>query len=106
MKAYGRDGIAAIIRANCDQATDLGAWARTHEKLELLSEPKLNVTMFTSKGDDDQNRALLEKINATGKLFMTPTIYNGRFGFRAAFSNWRTQDHDLAIIKEAIDSVL
>lgn len=106
MKAYGRDGIAAIVRANCDQATDLGAWVRTHEKLELLSEPKLNVTMFTSKGDDDQNRALLEKINATGKLFMTPTIYNGRFGFRAAFSNWRTQDHDLAIIKEAIDSVL
>lgn len=106
MKAYGRDGFAAIIRANCDQAADLGAWVRTHEKLELLSEPKLNVTMFTSLGDDDQNRALLEKINATGKLFMTPTIYNGRFGFRAAFSNWRTQDHDLAIIKQAIDSVL
>lgn len=106
MKAYGRDGFAAIIRANCDQAADLGAWVRTHEKLELLSEPKLNVTMFTSLGDEDQNRALLEKINATGKLFMTPTIYNGRFGFRAAFSNWRTQDHDLAIIKQAIDSVL
>ncbi|MFV1850774.1 MAG: pyridoxal phosphate-dependent decarboxylase family protein [Thalassospira sp.] len=106
MKAYGRDGFAAIIRANCDQAADLGAWVRTHEKLELLSEPKLNVTMFTSLGDDDQNRALLEKINATGKLFMTPTIYNGRFGFRAAFSSWRTQDHDLVIIKQAIDSVL
>jgi len=64
------------------------------------------VTMFTGLGSDDDNRALLASINATGKLFMTPTIYGGRFGFRAAFSNWRMRDHDLQIVKDAIDSVL
>ena len=106
MQAYGREGFAGIIRANCDQAADLAAWVRTHEKLELLAEPKLNVTMFASLGSDDDNRALLARINASGKLFLTPTVYGGRFGFRAAFSNWRTQDHDLLIIKQVIDAVL
>ena len=106
MQAYGREGFAGIIRANCDQAADLAAWVRTHEKLELLAEPKLNVTMFASLGSDDDNRALLARINASGKLFLTPTVYGGRFGFRAAFSNWRTQNHDLVIIKQAIDAVL
>ncbi len=106
MVAYGRDGFAGIVRANCDQAADLAQWVRGHERLELLSEPKLNVTMFTGPGSDDDNRALLTRINATGKLFMTPTIYGGRFGFRAAFSNWRMQDHDMEIVRNAIDSVL
>ncbi|MBC44261.1 MAG: aspartate aminotransferase family protein [Thalassospira sp.] len=106
MVAYGRDGGASVIRANCDQAADLAAWVRTHEKLELLSEPKLNVTMFAARGSDEDNRALLARINATGKVFMTPTVYGGRFGFRAAFSNWRTCDDDLVIIKQAIESAL
>jgi len=106
IKAYGRDGMAGIVRANCDQAADLAAWVRTHEKLELLREPKLNVTMFRALGTDDDNRALLDRINATGKVFLTPTVYGGHFGFRAAFSNWRTQDHDLVIIKDAIEMAL
>jgi len=106
MVAYGRDGVASVIRANCDQAADLAAWVRTHEKLELLSEPKLNVTMFNARGSDEDNRALLARINATGKVFLTPTVYGGRFGFRAAFSNWRTCDDDLVIIKQAIESAL
>jgi len=106
MMAYGLDGMAAVIRANCDQAADLAMWVRTHEKLELLREPKLNVTMFASVGSDDDNRALLDRINASAKTFLTPTIYGGRFGFRAAFSNWRTQDHDLAIVKQAIEMAL
>ncbi|MBO6807474.1 pyridoxal-dependent decarboxylase [Thalassospira sp.] len=106
MVAYGRDGVASVIRANCDQAADLAAWVRTHERLELFSEPKLNVTMFAARGSDEDNRALLARINATGKVFMTPTVYGGRFGFRAAFSNWRTCDDDLVIIKQAIETAL
>ena len=106
MVAYGRDGVASVIRANCDQAAELAAWVRTHEKLELFSEPKLNVTMFAARRSDEDNRALLARINATGKVFMTPTVYGGRFGFRAAFSNWRTCDDDLVIIKRAIESAL
>ncbi|WP_339862405.1 pyridoxal phosphate-dependent decarboxylase family protein [Thalassospira alkalitolerans] len=106
MVAYGRDGFTDIVRANCDQAFDLADWIRDHDRLELLADPKLNVTMFAGPGSDDDNRALLSRMNATGKLFMTPTVYGGRFGFRAAFSNWRMRDHDLEIIKDTIDSVL
>ncbi|OKH89698.1 pyridoxal-dependent decarboxylase [Thalassospira sp. TSL5-1] len=106
IKAYGRAGFADIIRRNCDQARDLAHWVADHSNLVLLRDPQLNVVMFCCRGNDDANRALLERINATGKVFLTPTIYNGRFGFRAAFSNWRTRDHDLEIIKAAIESVL
>lgn len=106
IRAYGRDGFAGIVRANCDQASDFAAWVQSHDRLELLREPKLNVVMFAGTGSDENNRALIDRINASGKLFLTPTVYGGRFGFRAAFSNWRTRDHDLVIIKDAIDAAL
>ncbi|WP_417845040.1 pyridoxal phosphate-dependent decarboxylase family protein [Thalassospira sp.] len=104
--AYGRDGIADIVRRNCDQARDLAHWVADHDELILLRDPLLNVVMFCGRGNDDANRQLLARINATGKVFLTPTIYNERFGFRAAFSNWRTRGHDLVIVKNAIQGVL
>jgi len=42
-------------------------------------------------GSDDENPALLDGIKATGKLFMTPTVYGDRFGFRVAFLNPRAR---------------
>jgi glutamate/tyrosine decarboxylase-like PLP-dependent enzyme len=106
IRAYGRDGLAGIIRANCDQTRNLAHWIADHKQLVLLRDPQLNVVMFCGPGGDDANRDLLARINQTGKVFLTPTVYDGRFGFRAAFSNWRTQDSDLAIIKDAIDAAL
>ncbi|WP_339774460.1 pyridoxal-dependent decarboxylase [uncultured Thalassospira sp.] len=106
VKAYGREGFADIVRRNCDQARDLAHWVADHSELILLRDPLLNVVMFCGRGNDDANRQLLSRINATGKVFLTPTIYDGRFGFRAAFSNWRTRDHDMTIIKNAIQGVL
>ncbi|MCC9622651.1 pyridoxal-dependent decarboxylase [Thalassospira sp. MA62] len=104
--AYGKDGLAGVVQANCDQATKLAQWIDGHDKLDLIVKPKLNVTMFCGRGNDDDNRALLSRINATDQVFLTPTVYNGRFAFRAAFSNWRTRDSDLEIVKKAIDNAL
>ncbi|MFH1804549.1 MAG: pyridoxal-dependent decarboxylase [Pseudomonadota bacterium] len=106
IEAYGRDGFAGIIRRNCDQARDLADWVVEHPKLDLLRTPQLNVVMFCAKGDDAANRALLNRINATQKLFLTPTVYEGRFGFRAAFSNWRTGSDDLAIVISTLEALL
>jgi hypothetical protein len=37
-------------------------------------------------------------LNDTGKVFMTPTLYNGKKGIRAAFVNWRTSNEDIDVV--------
>lgn len=48
----------------------------------------------------------LELLNATGKVFMTPTNYNQRKGIRAAFVNWRTTTQDIELITETMATLI
>ena len=50
--------------------------------------------------------AFLARLNATGEVFMTPTVLHGRPAVRAAFSNWSTTDADVVRILAAISSVV
>jgi hypothetical protein len=47
-------------------------------------------------------QAYLTALNQTGKVFMTPTIYNHKKGIRAAFVNWRTSEKDLELVMECM----
>jgi len=45
-------------------------------------------------------------LNDTGIVFMTPTIYNGQKGIRAAFVNWRTNEKDIAIATKLMTEII
>lgn len=99
----GRDGIGAWVRANCRQARTLAAGLRA-VGLDVLHEVGLNIVAFAAPGTDGPARdALLARINATGDVFMTPTVLHGRAAIRAAFSNWSTTDEDVARILRAVE---
>jgi hypothetical protein len=50
---------------------------------------------------DAHNRALLKRMNASGKAFMTSTELRGRFVLRACIVNFRTTDADLDALLDA-----
>jgi hypothetical protein len=37
---------------------------------------------------------------------MTPTVYNGKKGIRAAFVNWRTTEKDVEIVTNLMTEVI
>ena len=107
LKAYGYAGVEAMVQSCCRHARSLGAWIEESSDYELLAPVRLNVVAFRglafgSSDPDAFNRDLLARINATGKVFMTPGAFGGKSGIRAAFSNWSTQDEDLQIITAAL----
>ena len=69
----------------------------------------MNVVCFALRGqesDDAQTavNAFVKRVRDGGETFVTPTCYRGRWGVRAAFSNWRTRDNDLPRITKALES--
>lgn len=92
----GRDGIAQWVAANCRQARAFAAGLRKLDLAVLNPEVPLNIVAFAPQtGDAAARDVLLQKINASGVAFMTPTVLHGRPGIRAAFSNWSTTDADV-----------
>lgn len=94
--AYGKEGYAEIVGRNCHLAKELGDRINGHGQLDLLGEVRLNIVCFAAKIDSAiDTRVLLEHINATNRVFLTPTVYKDRFAIRVAVSNWRTGQKEI-----------
>lgn len=103
LRAYGKQGYQDIVENSVDLAQYLGEFIKDNKSLELLAPVRLNTVCFTLKdGNPDDVNQFLSDINATGKVFMTPTFYNGKNGIRAAFVNWRTSKNDVNLVKNVI----
>ncbi|GHG92654.1 hypothetical protein Srubr_32090 [Streptomyces rubradiris] len=77
-------------------ARRLGAGIEALPGLSLLAPVRLNVVCFTLAADPSEERVarLARVVAASGEAFVTPTVYDGVPGPRAAFSNWRTTEAD------------
>lgn len=102
LKAYGKDGYRDIIEKSTALALHFGN-ALIENDFELLAPIRLNNVCFTLKGENNQEKVtqFLSDLNDTGKVFMTPTVYQNKKGIRASFVNWRTNEDDIRmVIKE------
>jgi glutamate/tyrosine decarboxylase-like PLP-dependent enzyme len=100
LMAYGKTGIRSIVEKNIEVARLFGAFIEQHQNFELLAPVRLNTVCFTLSGTENQENVsdFLKKLNETGKVFMTPTVYAGQKGIRAAFVNWRTTEQDIELV--------
>jgi len=108
LTAYGKEGYKNIVE-NCVQlAQTFDQFIAQSEAFELLAPTRLNNVCFTLSGEKNQEKvqAFLTKLNQTGQVFMTSTVYNGKKGIRAAFVNWRTTENDIEIAIEQMKKVL
>jgi len=105
--AYGKAGYAEIVERNCRIAHALGERIAASESFRLLAPVRMNVVCFTVNGMEQSStlKAFIRALRDDGRLFVTPTVYNGVAGLRAALCNWRTQDADLEIGWQALQDV-
>lgn len=106
--AYGKKGIAEWVENAIEMAKVLNDAILNSSDFELLAPTRLNNVCFTLKGVHNQEKvaSYLTSLNATGKVFMTPTFYTNKKGIRASFVNWRTTNKDVEIILTVMKQVL
>jgi glutamate/tyrosine decarboxylase-like PLP-dependent enzyme len=108
LMAYGLDGYREIVERDCALAKRLAEKITESDAFRLLAPVKMNVVCFTLSGEVSAERikTYLAAVRASGAVFMTPTLYKGVHGIRAAFSNWRTEEKDVRLAWDAMMTAL
>jgi aromatic-L-amino-acid decarboxylase len=62
----------------------------------VVAPHPFSVVCFRRDASDVDNEALLERVNATGEMYISGTRLNGRYILRLAVGNVRTTEDDVA----------
>ena len=95
MRYFGRDRIEAMLRAHIEWAQKFAALVDAHPRLERVAPVPFSVVCFRYRGSDVENQAIQEKVNASGRVFISGTVLNGRFVLRLAIGNLATTWQDI-----------
>ncbi|RME74935.1 MAG: aminotransferase class V-fold PLP-dependent enzyme [Chloroflexi bacterium] len=91
IRHYGVEGLRHHIRQHVDLARRFAAWVRASDRFELAAEPPLNLVCFRHRDGDEATQRLMERLNQSGKLFLTHTRLNGKFTLRFSIGQTRTE---------------
>lgn len=104
LKAYGSEGVRALIENCCDMAMAFGSAINEIPGLKLVAPVQLNIVCFTLDRPCtmDDMKALQKKLTDSGNMFVTPSSYLNQPILRAAFSNWRVTKEDIEIMRQTL----
>jgi len=91
MEHYGLDHLRGVIRDQIGFAKRLADELKKRDDVELLAPQMFSVVVFRKKGSDEENMRLMERMNASGKLFVSHTKLRDRYGIRVAIGNGATE---------------
>jgi aromatic-L-amino-acid decarboxylase len=97
LRCYGREGLQAVIREHIRLAALFEGWVRDEPGWELCAPRHFSLVCFRRDGSDDENEALLERVNSTGEVFLSHTRLGDRFVLRLAVGNARTAESDVRL---------
>jgi aromatic-L-amino-acid decarboxylase len=113
-RAFGRAGMAARIREHLRLANLLANWIRTDNRFELEAPVVMPVVCFRcinapEKETDELNSEIVERINASGRAYLTQTRLRGRTVMRIGLGNVLTTEQHLRkawdMIREVADKL-
>ena len=91
IRHYGVEGLQFHVRQNVAWTQEFAAWVKADERFEVLAPHPLNLVCFRLKAGDDASEALLKRLNASGKLFLSHTRLNGKYTLRFCVGQTRTE---------------
>ncbi|HZQ50829.1 MAG TPA: pyridoxal-dependent decarboxylase [Bryobacteraceae bacterium] len=99
---YGRHGIVAMLRESLRLAQLLKSLIESDPDFEIPAPVPFGLVCFRHRDSDELNQRLLSELNATGKVFLSHTVLNGKFVVRCAIGNFQTTEQDVREIWELI----
>ena len=104
LRYYGRAGVAEMLRRHIAFGERVAAAVDADPRFERVAPVHFALVCFRYRGTDEENQKLLDKVNATGKTFLSHTVLNGQFVIRFSIGNLGTTQEDIDEIWALIQS--
>jgi len=95
LRCYGREGLQRRIREAIRLAELFEAWVRDEPGWEICAPRPFSVVCFRREGSDEENEAIVERVNRSGEAFLSHTRLDGRYVIRLAVGHERTTEEDV-----------
>jgi aromatic-L-amino-acid decarboxylase len=113
IRYFGVEGLAERIRKHIELAKEFADWIEKEKNFELMAPVPFSTVCFRAnpgnKSEEELNKLnekLLEKINSSGKLFLSHTKLNGKFVIRLTIGSIRHEQRHVVEAWELIKKTL
>jgi len=103
IRAFGEEGLASRIRHHCELAREFAGWVRDEPDWAPMAPVPFSLVCFryapsgTSEAEREVlNARILERVNTSGRVFLSHTKLNGIYTLRLAIGNIRTERRHVA----------
>jgi aromatic-L-amino-acid decarboxylase len=97
LRCFGRSGLQDHIRSGVRLAGLFEQLVASEPGWELCAPRPFSVVCFRLAGADDLNERLLQRVNASGEMFISHAVLDGRYALRLAVGQMSTTDRDIRL---------
>jgi aromatic-L-amino-acid/L-tryptophan decarboxylase len=103
LRWFGAEGLRAVLRQHLELARVFAAEVAADPAFEVLVPVRFSVVLFRYRPPGEEredvlerlNAGILQRINASGRVFLSHTKVDGRYALRLAIGNARTGRDDV-----------
>lgn len=92
LRHFGAEGLRMRLAEHIRLAKLFERWVKDHPDFAVMAPVPFSVVCFRAVGSDEFNERLLDRVNASGEVFLSHTRLDGQFVLRLAIGNLRTTE--------------
>jgi aromatic-L-amino-acid decarboxylase len=94
VRYFGVEGLQARIREHIRLGKLFASWVEAHPRFEVVAPVPFSTVCFRLRAGDAANQSLIDRVNASGKIFISHTRLNDELTIRFSIGNLRsTEEH-------------
>ena len=102
LRCFGRSGLEERIREHVRLAAQFEGCVRDESGWEIVAPRHFSLVCFRRDGTDEDNERLLQRVNASGEVFLSHARLADRYTLRLAIGNFRTTEDDVRLAWEVL----
>ncbi|HQY93174.1 pyridoxal-dependent decarboxylase [Caldilinea sp.] len=104
IRHYGVEGLQYHVREHVRLAQEFAGWVRASQTFEMAAPAPLNLVCFRHVGGDAVNQQIMDRLNASGDLYLTHTRLDGKLTLRLVVGQTHTRAEHVRAAWERIQA--